>query len=98
LDAFLFATVPRESGTDGRGGGPDVGAAGVVVLLLEPVRPVVMLESFGADCISGDSPTEALVAPPLVSQGFGGDGADMPVSVPLHCAVKHQALVAVGLL
>jgi hypothetical protein len=81
LDAFLFATVPRESGTDGRGGGPDVGAAGVVVLLLEPVRP-----------------TEALVAPPLVSQGFGGDGADMPVSVPLHCAVKHQALVAVGLL
>ena len=78
VDAFLLATVLSESGTDGTGGGvpADVDAAGVV-MLLDPVRPEVMLEATGADCISGDSPTEALVAPPLVSQGFGGDGADM---------------------
>lgn len=78
VDAFLFATVLSESGTDGRGGGAladDV--AGVVVLLLDPVSPAVMLETIGAHCISAHSPTEALVAPPLVSQGFGGEGADM---------------------
>jgi hypothetical protein len=61
VDAFLFATVLSESGTEGRGGGApaDVDDVGVV-LLFDPVRP-----------------TEALVAPPLVSHGFGGDGADM---------------------
>jgi hypothetical protein len=78
VDAFLFATVLSESGTEGRGGGApaDVDDVGVV-LLFDPVRPEAMLEAIGADYISGDSPTEALVAPPLVSHGFGGDGADM---------------------
>lgn len=82
VDAFLLATVLSESGTDGSGGGAPavVDAAGVVVLL-DPVRPEVVLEAIGADCISSDSPTEALVAPPLVSQGFGGDGADMSGNV-----------------
>ena len=63
--ALRFATVLRESGTDGSGGAADddVDVAVVVlgaVLLVEPV-----------------SPTEALVAPVLVSHGFGGDGEDM---------------------
>ena len=75
VDAFLLATVPSESGTDGSGGGaPAVVDAACVVVLLDPVRPEVVLEAIGADCSSSDSPTEALVAPPLVSQGFGGDG------------------------
>lgn len=38
------------------------------------------------------SPTEALVAPPLVSHGFGGDGEDMSVPVPPHRTVL-RALV-----
>lgn len=63
-----FATVLRESGTDGSGGAPadveDAVAVGVVVLL-EPVKP-----------------TEALVAPPLVSHGLGGDGEDICPLVP----------------
>lgn len=70
--------MPSESGTVGRGGGaPADGAVVDVVLLLEPVRPAITLEAIGADRTS-DIPTEALVAPPLVSHGFGGDGADMP--------------------
>jgi len=32
-------------------------------------------------------PTDALVAPPLVSQGFGGDGEDMRALVPARRAV-----------
>ena len=96
VDAFLFATVLSESGTDGRGGGaPADDVVGVVVLLLDPVSPAVMLEAIGADWFSGDSPTEALVAPPLVSQGFGGDGADMSGDVPLHHSVLRRPIVAV---
>lgn len=34
-------------------------------------------------------PTEALVAPPLVSHGFGGDGADMSLRGPPHRAVER---------
>jgi len=58
-----LATVLRESGTEGSGGGFNEDAVDVVavgVVLLDPV-----------------SPTEALVAPPLVSHGFGGDGEDI---------------------
>lgn len=64
-----FATVLRESGTDGNGGAlEDMGVVVLcVVLLFDPV-----------------SPTEALVAPPLVSHGFGGDGDDMLPCVPLR--------------
>lgn len=63
-----FATVLRESGTDGNGGAFEdiVDVALGVVLLFDPV-----------------SPTEALVAPPLVSHGFGGDGVDMLAYLPL---------------
>lgn len=43
VDAFLFATVLRESGTDGRGGAAlDDDVAGVGVL--DPVRPMVVSE------------------------------------------------------
>jgi len=64
-----FATVLRESGTDGNGGAFEdvVGVALGVMLLFDPV-----------------SPTEALVAPPLVSHGFGGDGDDMLACLPLR--------------
>lgn len=71
----------RESGTDGRGGALDDGAAAAIVLVLEPVRPALLSAMLGAamlDC--DDEPTEALVAPPLVSQGFGGDGDDIFIS------------------
>jgi hypothetical protein len=40
-------------------------------------------------------PTEALVAPPLVSHGFGGDGADMSENVPPHHSVERRPIVAV---
>jgi hypothetical protein len=94
VDVFLLATVLSESGTEGRGGGALVdGGAGVVVL--DPVRPVVLLDAIGADCISGHSPTEALVAPPLVSQGFGGDGADMSGNMPPHHSVERRPSVVV---
>jgi hypothetical protein len=94
VDAFLLATVLSESGTEGRGGGALVDdAAGVAVL--DPVRPVVLLDAIGADGISGHSPTEALVAPPLVSHGFGGDGADMSENVPPHHSVERRPIVAV---
>jgi hypothetical protein len=70
--------VPRESGTDGSGGALNDGSAVVVVLGLEPVRPALLLAMPGASVLNRDnSPTEALVAPPLRSQGFGGDGDDM---------------------
>lgn len=74
-----------ESGTDGRGGAALADSGADVVALLEPVRPAVMLEAVGADD-RAHSPTEALVAPPLVSQGLGGDGADMSGNVPAHHA------------
>lgn len=94
VDAFLLATVLSESGTEGRGGGALVDdAAGVVVL--DPVRPVVLLNAIGANGISGHSPTEALVAPPLVSHGFGGDGADMSDNAPPHQVVERWPIVAV---
>lgn len=79
FEAFLFATVLSVSGTDGRGGGAPV--------LSDPVRPAVVLEATGADRVSTNSPTEALVAPPLVSQGFGGDGADISEILSPHDAV-----------
>jgi len=66
LDALRFATVLSESGTDGSGGALEDVAVEVGVVLL--FDPV--------------RPTEALVAPLLVSQGFGGDGADMFQCVP----------------
>lgn len=76
--ALRFATVLSESGTDGSGGGFDDAVAVVVVLLLDPVRPARLLGITGADIQSCENlPTEALVAPPLVSQGFGGDGEDI---------------------
>src|SRR5690242_18017688 len=96
VDAFLFATVLRESGTDGSGGAALADAA--VVGVPDPVRPEVMLEAIGADCISGHSPTEALVAPPLVSQGFGGDGADMSENVSPRHTVVRLSVVARGAL
>jgi len=61
-----FATVLSESGTDGSGGALEDVAVEVGAVLL--FDPV--------------RPTEALVAPLLVSQGFGGDGADMFQCVP----------------
>lgn len=60
-----------ESGTDGSGGAFDEVAVAVGAALL--LEPV--------------SPTEALVAPPLVSHGFGGDGEDMNPLVPPHRTV-----------
>ena len=66
-----------ESGTDGRGGAAPAEVGCVVVLLFDPVRPAVMLEAIGAEGVCSHLPTEALVAPPLVSHGFGGDGADI---------------------
>ena len=38
-------------------------------------------------------PTEALVAPPLVSQGFGGEGVDMCSRVPPHRALVRTSVV-----
>jgi len=94
VDAFLLATVLSESGTEGRGGGALVDdAAGVDVL--DPVRPVVLLDAIGADGFCGHSPTEALVAPPLVSHGFGGDGADMSGNAPPNHSVERRSSVAV---
>lgn len=92
VEAFLFATVLSESGIEGRGGAALAGNVGVAALLLDPVRPAVVLERIGVDGISGHLPTEALVAPPLVSQGFGGDGADMSRYVPPH----HSRRTPVG--
>jgi hypothetical protein len=66
LDALRLATVLRESGTDGNGGALEDVVVEVGVVLL--FDPV--------------RPTEALVAPLLVSHGFGGDGADMFANVP----------------
>jgi hypothetical protein len=83
--------VLSESGTDGRGGAAPTGLGCVVVLLFDPVRPAVMLEAIGAEGVCSHLPTEALVAPPLVSQGFGGDGADMSGSVPPHHARRNRA-------
>lgn len=53
----------RESGSEGNGGAP------VDVEVAAEVGVVVVLEPV--------RPTEALVAPPLVSHGFGGDGEDI---------------------
>jgi hypothetical protein len=80
--------VLRESGTDGSGGGPDVNVAVGDALLFDPVRPARLLAVM-ADCRRAreDLPTEALVAPPLVSQGFGGDGEDMCARAPPHRSV-----------
>jgi hypothetical protein len=80
--------VLRESGTDGSGGGPDVDAAVDDALLFDPVRPAQLLAML-AVCRREreDLPTEALVAPPLVSQGFGGDGEDMCAYAPPHRSV-----------
>jgi hypothetical protein len=78
LDALRFATVLRESGTDGNGGAlEDIVVEVGVVVLFDPVRP-----------------TEALVAPLLVSHGFGGDGADILSNVrrPRLCAQKRRLL------
>lgn len=85
--ALRFATVLRAFGRSGSGGGlkDDEGAGLAVVVAFDPVRPGggecfvsrLLLGSAAADCGKGsgsDSPTEALVWPPLVSQGFGGDG------------------------
>lgn len=50
VDAFLLATVLSESGTEGSGGGALVDDAADVVVL-DPVRPVVLLDAIGADGI-----------------------------------------------
>lgn len=71
--ALRFATVLRESGTDGKGGAVEEVVDGDVVVL-----GTVLL-------VDGVSPTEALVAPALVSHGFGGDGEDMMDRVSCLC-------------
>lgn len=67
-----------ELGTSGRGGGFDdadvcvaVGA-GAVLLPVKPGGAHQYLRRLG--CATLDSPTEALVAPPLRSHGLGGEG------------------------
>jgi len=59
--AFLFAVEVSAFGSPGSGGGSDV---------------EVDVEVVGVDIVEVEPvrPTEALVCPPLVSQGFGGDG------------------------
>lgn len=69
-----FATVLSVSGTDGSGGAVDDAVAVAVGVALLP-DPV--------------RPTEALVAPPLVSQGFGGDGEDILSRAPPHRTVAR---------
>jgi hypothetical protein len=54
LDALRFATVLSESGTDGSGGALDDVAVDVgAVLLLDPVRPVLLLVAVGLDVLHG---------------------------------------------
>lgn len=75
----------RESGTDGNGGALEAVVVELgFVLLFDPVSPVLLLVAVVPDVSHGrrNSPTEALVAPLLVSHGFGGDGADMFPCVP----------------
>lgn len=64
-------------GNSGKGGGleDDVDVAIVVVVGVE-----VVLAAPG-------SPTEALVAPPPLSHGFGGDGEAISPSVATHHSV-----------
>jgi hypothetical protein len=65
----------------------------VDVLLLDPVRPARLLAMLTADVPSReDLPTEALVAPPLVSHGFGGDGEDIFPREPPHRALVRLQL------
>lgn len=71
------ATVLSESGTEGSGGAVEEVEDAMVVVVV------------------GDParPTEALVAPPLVSQGFGGDGEDMRALVPARRAGMRVVFV-----
>jgi hypothetical protein len=54
LDALRFATVLRESGTDGNGGAlEDVVVEVGVVVLFDPVRPVLLLVAVIPDVRNG---------------------------------------------
>jgi hypothetical protein len=66
-------TVLSELGTSGSGGGFDVAVGAAAVLL--PVKPGMVSVCVAWTSADSDSPTEALVAPPLRSHGLGGDGA-----------------------
>lgn len=69
-----FATDVSAFGISGSGGGFEDDA-------VDAVEAAVLLPV---------RPTEALVAPPLLSHGFGGDGeAISPLCVPTHRAVMR---------
>lgn len=54
MDALRFATVLRESGTDGNGGAlEDVVVEVGVVVLFDPVRPVLLLVAVIPDVWNG---------------------------------------------
>jgi hypothetical protein len=54
LDALRFATVLRESGTDGNGGAlEDIVVEVGVVVLFDPVRPVLLLVAVIPDVRNG---------------------------------------------
>lgn len=80
--ALRFAVDDSVFGRSGRGGAAeevdvevaDVVDVGMFAAVVEPVRPAKSLATDAPRAIEVNLPTEALVCPPLLSQGFGGDG------------------------